>query len=36
VESQLVATGVTVVLIRVIYPDIGNIADQIAVTHDQF
>jgi arsenate reductase len=31
VSAQLVATGVAIVLIRVIYPDIGDVADQVVV-----
>ena len=34
VVAQLVGTGVAVVVIRVIYPDIGDVADRVIVPHD--
>lgn len=34
VAAQLVATGVAVALIRVLYPDIEDVADQVVVPHD--
>ncbi|MEZ5226395.1 MAG: MIP/aquaporin family protein [Acidimicrobiales bacterium] len=34
IASQLVATAIAVALIKVIYPDIGDVADQAVVPHD--
>jgi len=34
VAAQLVATGVAVVLVRVIYPDMARVADRVVVPHD--
>ena len=34
IGAQLVATGVAVVLVRAIYPGIGEVADQVIVPHD--
>lgn len=34
IVAQLAATGVAVELIRLIYPDIGEVADQVVVPHD--
>jgi glycerol uptake facilitator-like aquaporin len=33
VVAQLIATGVAIVLIRAIYPDIGEVADRVVVPH---
>ncbi len=35
VFAEGIATGVAVLLIRVIYPDISDVADQVIVPHDQ-
>lgn len=35
IAAQIIATGVAVALIRVIYPDISDVADQVLVPHDQ-
>lgn len=34
IAAQIVAVGVAVVLIRAIYPDISDVADQVVVPHD--
>jgi len=35
IAAQVIGTGVAIVLIRVIYPDISDVADQVIVPHDQ-